>query len=106
MRAIILAALMLTATGCAGSPYATLSPAGERVRVTRNPNHVATCTSLGELSYTTLAGLLVNEKGYDNNRRALQNEAARRGADTVLILGERGDVQNVTFGEAYRCGEP
>ena len=79
----------------------SLTPDGERVRVTRNANDVRECRSLGQGYESTLlagAGL-----GFDRNKTKLQNWAAGRGADTLLLTSERGGDVPQTFGEAYRC---
>ena len=92
---------LLSLTGCVVS----LSPGGERVWVVRNPKHVKECTLLGHIeaaSYTQGPGVGV---GLDKNKRELQNETAKMGGDTLLILQERASfLAPRTYAEAYNCG--
>ena len=85
----------------------SLSPEGEKVRVTSNSEAVRNCTLLGEVKgaehmWGGFAGQGIAE---DNAYKELKNRAAAMGGDTVLMVtsstGFSGSVQR---GEAYRCG--
>jgi hypothetical protein len=96
VRATAATVLAIALAGCV-----SVTPEGERVRVTRNANDIRDCRSLGQGFESTL--LAAGGLGFDRNKTRLQNWAAARGADTLLLTSERGGSVSQTFAEAYRC---
>src|SRR5262245_49348570 len=84
----------------------TMTPQAERVRVVYNPRELgADCTSLGEVkAWDPMAGFMAGV-GYENAERYMREEAASRGANTLLSLYARGgSLAGVSSrGQAYRC---
>jgi uncharacterized protein DUF4156 len=97
-RALSCVALALLLTGCV-----SITPDGERVRVVRNANYVKDCKSLGEVTSRSAWGGMMTEVGYESDSRALRNDTAARGGNTVLIHTEREGFGTYTRGEAFRC---
>ncbi len=101
MKRPIQVAVVLVFVSCV-----SLSPAGDKVRVTANPEAVRNCTLLGEVKgaehmWGGAAGQGIAE---NNAYKELKNRTAAMGGDTVLMVtsstGFSGSVQR---GEAYRC---
>jgi len=81
----------------------SVTPEGEKVRVTRNANDVRECRSLGQDNASSGWGGFAAGPGFDNNKHQLQNWTASIGGDTLLLLSERGAHVPQTFGEAFKC---
>jgi hypothetical protein len=85
---------VLVLVGCATT---RLTPAGEGIRVTSNPEAVRGCDYLGPVEGWTWQE--------ENANRMLRNSAAELGADVVMMVssnvGTRGD--HIVRGEAYAC---
>lgn len=84
----------------------SLTPEGQKVRVTSDPVVVRGCTYLGAVQgRSSWGGIAGQSTGEKNSMAKLQNGAAAMGADTVLLVtshtGIGGSQQR---GEAYRCG--
>jgi hypothetical protein len=83
----------------------SLTADAERVRLTRNPDEVRACTSLGILHAVSLwggqSGVYI---GWHNNEHELLNATARRRGDTLLLLKEMPGFTTHSVGEAYHCG--
>jgi uncharacterized protein YbjQ (UPF0145 family) len=83
-----------------------LTPAGEKVRVTSNPDAVRGCTLVGEIVGRDRmnGGMAGQGAAEENAMRRMKNQAAEMGADTVLMVtaatGFSGSIQR---GEGYRC---
>lgn len=102
LRSSTLAALMLL-SACV---MTTLSPAGERVRLTSNPDVVAECDFLGEVTGSDgfNGGIAGQRAAEENAIRRLKNAAGALGADVVfLVSSETGMSGSTQRGEAYRC---
>ena len=101
MKMIPVLGIALALSGCV-----MLSPEAERIRVVYNPLELgAECASLGEVkSWSGWGGVLAGV-GYENAERGLVEDAAARGANTLLALYSRGgDLAGVQArGQAYRC---
>lgn len=101
MKTITVLGVALGLSGCI-----MLSPDAERVRVVYNPLELgADCASLGEVkSYSGWGGLMAGV-GHENAERELREDAAARGANTLLALYSRGlGVAGAQArGQAYRC---
>lgn len=103
MRALIAVVLVLMCTACVTTK---LTPAGQSVRVTSNPDAVKGCQLLGPVvgKDRMNGGTMGQGAAEENAHRRLQNAAAEMGADTVLLVtvdtGTSGSIQR---GEAYRC---
>ena len=81
-RGIVLAVMLLTAC-------ASLTPEGEKVRITTNPQATAGCT------------FIANVKGqFDAD---LRNEAAKVGANIVFNQTQPNEIHIWQHGEAYSC---
>lgn len=85
----------------------SLTPAGERVSVLRNPNDVLPCQKVGyQISSGSGWGGVFSHIGADNNDADLRNQTAQLGGDTFLILHERGGgafASPSILGQPYRC---
>ncbi len=87
------------------SACVSVTPAGEKVRVTTSAEVVHECTYIGVVEgRSSWGGYAGQSTGEKNSMAKLQNNAAAMGADTVLIVtshsGMGGSQQR---GEAYRC---
>lgn len=85
----VLLALMFGVQACA-----TATPAGEKVRVTRNPQATVGCKYLGTV------------RQYSDSEAALKNKAALLGADTLFTTSQIINWSKPAEGEAYLCGTP
>jgi hypothetical protein len=84
----------------------SLTPAGEKVRITANPDVVRNCTLIGEVKGADhMNGGLMGQGIAENHAVIeLKNRAAAMGADTVMMVtGSTGFSGSVQRGEAYRC---
>jgi hypothetical protein len=61
------------------------------------------CKSLGEVTSRSAWGGMMTEVGYESDSRALRNDTAARGGNTVLIHTKREGFGTHTRGEAFRC---
>lgn len=85
-----------------------VTPAGENVRITSNPEAVRGCAFLGNVKSTDRmnGGILGQVAAEENASRRLQNAAAEMGANTVFMTAETTGMSGaVKRGEAYRCGQ-
>lgn len=83
-----------------------LSPAGELVRITSNPDVVTDCEFLGSVTGSDgfNGGIAGQRAAEENAIRRLKNEAGELGADVVfLVSSETGMSGSMQRGEAYRC---
>ena len=85
---LLLALLTTCLSGCV-----TLAPEAQALRTTREPNDVRGCTILGTVEPRPPFA------SHGDAIRRLQNDAAGKGADTLLVTSS---VMSVT-GVAYRC---
>ena len=84
----------------------SITPEGEKVRVTANPEAVHGCTLLGEVKGAEhlWGGVFGQGIAEDHAMKELKNRAASMGADTVLIVTSHTNTSgSVQRGEAYRC---
>ncbi len=101
--AAVALALSLLAAGCVTTQ---LTPGAEQVRVTSNADAVRGCKLVGELRGADhmSGGLGGQGAAEENAMRRLKNEAAAKGADTVLIVTSTTNTSGSTIrGEGYRC---
>jgi hypothetical protein len=100
---------VLVVVGClAGCVTTRLTPTGEKVRVTSNPETVRGCTFLGAVKGADHmnGGIAGQGAAEENANRRLRNAAASMGADTVLIVTATTGMGGSTVrGEGYRCGQ-
>jgi uncharacterized protein YbjQ (UPF0145 family) len=103
-RFLFVAAVSIALAGCVTTD---LSPAGEKVRMTSNPEVVRPCKFVGEVTGADRmnGGTMGQGAAEENANRRLRNNAAAIGADTVFVgtstTNTSGSVQR---GEAYLCG--
>jgi hypothetical protein len=102
MRRIVVA---LCLAFCGGCVTTELTPAGNGVHVTSNPEMVRNCVLIGDVvGSDAMNGGLGAWAADENANRRLRNHAAAMGANVVLFVtnatGWHGSVQR---GEAYRC---
>jgi len=93
--------LPLTLAGCTTK----LTPEAEAVRVTQDTAAVRDCTRLGEVK----GGDNWNSAGraQENAYRRIKNEAAKLGANTVLLLTATSHNNATQLrGEAFTCRAP
>lgn len=85
----------------------SLTPAGERVRITSNPEVVRGCAYLGEAKATTQLGHAFGGVGTDDSERKLKNKVAEMGGNVVMIRRQdhnfAGSARSV--GEVYKCSD-
>lgn len=112
MKYSILSILVLALAGCAANP---LNSGADRVEIMTTTKEVKKCTYVGDAlgtqgnrfsgTFTTNANLMLGA------RNALKNDAARLGANAVLIQQQQnaqhelggGTVNSTLIGKAYRC---
>ena len=93
--------LMVLVTGCA-----SLTPAGENVRITSNPDVVRGCKYIGRVEGNDhLNGGSMGQGAAEKNATIrLQNSAAEMGANTVFLArSSTGFSGSNQLGEAYSC---
>jgi hypothetical protein len=98
--AIVIGAL---ASGCV---YRQLTPAGEQVRVTSNPEAVRGCNLVGPVQGGDgmNGGMAGQRAAEENANRELRNRAAEMGANVVLLTTSTTGFSGATQrGEAYSC---
>lgn len=101
MKNLIPLAVLLVLAGCT-----SLTPAGQQVRVTENDTVVQGCEYLGSVRASDrLNGGLVGAATAENNvEKRLQNQAAEKGGDTVLMKVHDAGMSGASArGEVYRC---
>lgn len=76
----------------------TVTPQGQRVRVTSNPEAVKGCEFLGNVKSTSGFGSTTSLAA-SNTERTLQNKTAKLGGNVLFIVTSGGH----STGEAYRC---
>jgi hypothetical protein len=80
------------------------SPAGEKVRVTSNPEAIKGCELLGPVKGSSgWGGAATANVSENNSMNALRDNAAKMGANVVLMVSS-GTTRKE--GEAYKCPEP
>jgi hypothetical protein len=93
--------------GCASAPRAE-----DSIRVVHDPELVHGCRSVGTVEAVNSTSGAKNRSYYEsvearrdskNQNAWLRRQAAKVGADVVLVTDEKVDR---VIGEAYRCGEP
>jgi uncharacterized lipoprotein YmbA len=101
MKNLLPLAALLALTACT-----SLTPAGQQVRVTENDTVVQGCQYLGSVRASDrLNGGLVGASTAETNvEKRLQNQAAEKGGDTVLMkVHDAGTSGASARGEVYRC---
>lgn len=94
----LLAILIALVTACACQ---TVSPAGEKVRVTSNPEVVRGCTFLGNVKSTSgWGGAAGSGIAANNTEVALREKTAKLGGNVVFMVTSGGSKAT---GEAYAC---
>ena len=85
----------------------SLTPSGQRVRVTSDPSVVHGCSYVGAVQgRSSWGGYAGQSTGEKNSISKLQNSAAEMGADTeLLVTSHTGVGGSQQRGEAYRCGQ-
>lgn len=87
--------LVVTVASCVST-----TPAGERVRVTSNPDVVRGCKFLGNVKATSgWGGSAGTGLAGSNTEKTLQNKTAQLGGNVVFIVSSGIHAS----GEAYRC---
>ncbi|HYK03048.1 MAG TPA: DUF4156 domain-containing protein [Thermoanaerobaculia bacterium] len=104
IRRVLIIAAVVASTACVTT---NVTPGGEKVRITSNPDVVKPCKFIGEVKGADRmnGGFMGQGSAEENANRRLRNNAAAMGADTVFIgtstTNTSGSVQR---GEAYICG--
>ena len=83
-----------------------LTPGGQKVRITSNPDVVRPCKFIGEVTGADRmnGGTMGQGAAEENANRRLRNNAAAIGADTVFVgLSTTNTSGSVQRGEAYKC---
>ncbi len=106
MRALAVV-VVLTVSGCATSHR---TPAPQAVRFTNSRDVVRDCTSVGIVDSSDKSnGGTVDQMSVEQDRyRRLRNEAARLGANVVLLPESPSGMTSGSLvnGEAYKCPVP
>lgn len=84
------------------SSCVALTPAGEKVRVTTNPDVVRGCQFIQTVSATSGWGGAAAGTGTANTEATLRNRTAKLGGNTLYLV--QGGVHS--SGEAYKCPSP
>jgi hypothetical protein len=100
MRKLIgVAFLAIGVTGCV-----SLTPEGQRVRITNNPDVVRGCEFVGNLRSGSMLG---GGTGEERAQVDMQNETARLGGNVLFLTSSHGGPNlgagAWSAGEAYRC---
>ena len=90
-------AILLIACGCS---TIKLTPQGESVRKTTNPEDVRGCTPLGKVEWEAQVGTV------SDPWKALQNDTAILGGNVVLRTQGPAVFGKKWVGVAYRCEQP
>lgn len=104
-RAFLAVASVIAVAGCVTTQ---LTPGGQRVRVTPNPDVVRGCTYLGPIESSDLmnGGMIGQSAAEENANRRLRNDAAKMGANVVLVSTSTTTTSGSRVrGEAYGCPE-
>ena len=113
MKNGVLAASLIMFAGCAANP---LNKGAEGVEIVNASKDVKICAFVGEVMGTQgnrfSGGFTPNENLMMGARNAIKNDAARLGANAVLIQQQNntayfiaGGTSNSTLiGKAYKCG--
>ena len=99
-----LVALALVTTSC----ISTLTPQGQFVRVTSNPDAVHGCTLIGEVKGAEhmWGGVAGQGLAEESAMRELKNRTAAMGGNVVMITTSHTNTSgSVQRGEAYKCSE-
>jgi hypothetical protein len=100
---VLVTLLALSFTGCVTT---SLTPAGEAVRVTSNPEVVKQCKFVGEVFGRDRmnGGLAGQWAAEENANRRIRNRAAEMGGNVVLLVTDSTGFSGSTKrGEAYKC---
>lgn len=111
MKKIVIGAIALALVGCSANQ---LTPQGEQVVILKDVPTQYQCTYKGEIAGAQgnwMTGYWTSNKNLAlGARNELRNEAARLGANVVVIAetvtgtDESNELKNVThIGRAYRC---
>jgi hypothetical protein len=104
MKNVIVIVILTSLIGCTF----TLTPAGERVRVTSNPDAVKGCMPAGMVEGTDRlnSGSALQDLSANNAVIDMRNRAGERGADVILFMSDRsGQFGGRVTGEAYDCSK-
>jgi hypothetical protein len=104
-RTVVLGLITLGLTSCVTT---TLTPSGERVRVTTNTETVRGCDFVGEVKASDRmnGGALGQDAAEENTYRRLRNDAAAMGGNIVLLnRASTGRNGSTARGEVFRCPE-
>lgn len=100
MKKIAMTMALLLA-GCA----AQQSHQAITVVLTKDPNAVARCQSIGQIHSNSILTGVLQSQGYENMLTDLKNRAAARGATHVLLIDVSSSTASIdALGDAYRCG--
>jgi hypothetical protein len=114
MKKLITACCLLVLTGCAANP---LNKGAERVEIMTAVKEVKKCTyvgdSIGSQGNRFSGTFTPNENLLLGARNGIKNDAARLGANAVLIQQQQnsqhelsgGTANSTLIGKAYKCQE-
>lgn len=112
MKKLLMLAALVSLAGCAANP---LNKGAERVEIMTALKEVRKCTYVGDVMGSQgnrFSGTFTaNENLMLGARNAIKNDAARLGANAVLIQQQQiaqhelggGTVNSTLIGKAYRC---
>lgn len=103
-RAVLLCTLLLAA--CVTTK---VTPEGEAVRVTTNPEAVKGCRFVGDVSASDRmnGGALGQDAAEENTHRRIKNATAAAGGNVAFLQNSDVSVYGASKrAEAYRCEDP
>lgn len=113
MKKMLLGLSVVVIAGCAANP---LNTGAERVEIANTAKDVKKCAFvadvMGSQGNRFSGGFTPNENLMLGARNSIKNEAARLGANTILIQQQNntpyfmagGTANSTLIGKAYRCG--
>jgi uncharacterized protein YbjQ (UPF0145 family) len=104
MKRVVVVAGVMILSACVTTD---LTPAGQTVRITSNPDVVRPCKFIGEVTGADRmnGGTMGQGAAEENANRRLRNNAAAMGANTVFVgVSTTNTSGSVQRGEAYQCG--
>lgn len=104
----VISSSLLLAVALGGCVHVQVTPKAESVRLTSNAEEVQGCQLVGHVEGRDRlnGGILGQRAAEENAQRALRNNAARMGANTVLVVsGTTGMTGSRQQGEAYACSQ-
>lgn len=105
-RSLLTLAILLSTAACVTT---SLTPAGQKVRVTGDPGVIRGCEYVGDVQASDRmnGGAFGQDAAEENTYRRIKNKAAALGGNVVLLNRGNTNFQGSSArGEVYRCPVP